>query len=226
MACTNANETQCWNGIKRCRKYLRSKKKNVCFKYINYIYFLVPEERMKLKETACRSVHVSETHILLLFTALAERGWLVNVLIRVPLALICRGLLQRGKSRSLSPPCTQLGHGPGTTPHRHHLLSKHLSPRIQWSDPGSLHLQFKMLSMLHSSHSEQILNHPGTGAICPGPKRNDHNAQRPKGRQQWESERHGVLWLLFLFIYLLGWNACVSASGRCCRHPRLWYRKL
>lgn len=147
-------------------------------------FFPSARKRMKLKETACRSLHVFETHILLLFTALAQRGRLVNILIRVPLALICRGLLQRGKSRSLSPPCTQLGNGPGTTPHQHHLLSKHLSPRIQWSDPGSLHLPFKMFSTLHSSHSEQILNHPGTEAICPGPERSDHNAQRPKGRQQ------------------------------------------
>lgn len=57
---------------------------------------------MKLKEAACRSLHIFKTHILLLFTVLAQKSWLVNILIRVPLALICRALLQREKSVHLT----------------------------------------------------------------------------------------------------------------------------
>lgn len=56
---------------------------------------------MKLKEAACKSLHMFKTHILLLFAALAQGSWLVNILIRVPLALMC--LLRRVRSSSRSP---------------------------------------------------------------------------------------------------------------------------
>lgn len=84
------------------KNHISSKRK--CLLQIYKLYLLSSAlKRMKLKEAACRSLHIFKTHILLLFTVLAQRSWLVNILIRVPLALICRGLLQREKSVHLTP---------------------------------------------------------------------------------------------------------------------------
>lgn len=132
-----------------------------------WVIFSQALKKMKLKEAAWRSSHVFKTHILLLSTALAKRSWEVNILTRVPLALICRGLLQREKSHSLSASSTWLHNGPGTTSDQHHLLSKHLSPTTQWSNPVSLDLNFKRFSMLHSSYYQQILNNPWAEAHPP-----------------------------------------------------------
>lgn len=135
---------------------------------------------MKLKETACRSLHVLQTHILLLFAALAQRSCSVNVFIRAP------SDSQRPSPKKEVPfplpPCTRPGSGPGTTPDQHCLLSKHLSLELQWSHPVSLPLQLKIFSMLHSSHYQQVLNHPRAEASCLGPKRNYNNNERPNGR--------------------------------------------
>lgn len=61
-----------WGDVKNI--WVAREEKMFASKYINYISFPVPEKRMKLKETACRSLHVFETHILLLFTGPGTEG--------------------------------------------------------------------------------------------------------------------------------------------------------
>ena len=84
----------------------------------------------------------------------------------------------KGGSHIHSPCSTWLGNGPGATTEEHHLLSKHLSPRIRWSNAVSLDLQFKRFSVLYSSHYQQILNHAGAEPMGLMLKRHDDNNKK------------------------------------------------
>lgn len=96
-----------------------------------------------------------------------------------------------------------LDNGPGITIDGNHIWSKHLSPRIQWSKPVGL--EVARSSMLHSSHYQQILNHPWAEApICLRHKRNDNNSEWANGSQP---VRLRAAWCTqtfvpFLFIWL------------------------